>query len=926
MLDQPGFAITPAMSEKAAEGLPLFARNQPPAAGAAPTWTIGDKTGALDSFIYQIQDKTVDLKDLVKAISGTAAAPSSTRADARLRETLFHGRVADRSKRFVRDELRPLVTEMQAGGVTMAALGEYLHARHAEERNVAMEAINPNHPDKDWLSGMKTADARQILANAPPLMARLAARVDAINAATLTLMELAGLETAETIQAIRDAYDHYTPLHRDEAHPDSKVPVGSGFSVTGSPLKRATGSTEAVDHGKILAHIAERRDAVIARAEKTLVGQAVYMLALKNPNPAFWTTDTPPTIARIDERREIFNPGLKKMVPNPTYNQVIHVTDPSVHGPGYEHVLIVKVRGQDRMITFNKHNERAARLAASLKNLDVDALDPVSNFVGYGTRWIASVNTQYNPIFGIKNLIRDIQGAALNLTTTAIGGKQLQIFAKLPAAMVAIWRVERDGLQAQGAVEDAYRDLSARGGLTGWRDVYANISEREDALKDVLYSVDHRPLRKGGRAILEGLSRFNASIENSTRLAAYMTALENGVAPDRGAVIAKEITVDFNRKGVLTRRLGAWYAFMNASVQGTERTLRTLRGPLGGTIIAGGLAMGLAQALLVAGMDDDDREAINEWDLSRNFILPMGDGKFLRVPYALGFHVLPNIGRNLAGMALARQRGDQIDLISSFGSFLSTALDAFSPVGGGPTAGQFLAPTVFDPIVQLGENVNWGGRPIYRERGSWNEEASGASLGRDTTSPVYHFIAQMLNRASGGEEGVRNIDVPKGFSPQPEAIRHLVETVGGGVWRETEKLIEGLMSWGMPGAEPRPMDRWPLTGAFYGDTRAPEAPLSRYYDLARKVEAAEKGQKSLEKSDAPDSDERLERWLEEHPEAALAKDLNASQKRILGMRKQRHEDFLAGAPEADLTATDNEIAQEMRDFNRRYREEVQSAP
>ena len=40
------------------------------------------------------------------------------------------------------------------------------------------------------------------------------------------------------------------------------------------------------------------------------------------------------------------------------------------------------------------------RMAQSLKNLDTDNLGRVLSTVGKATRYLASINTQYNPVFG----------------------------------------------------------------------------------------------------------------------------------------------------------------------------------------------------------------------------------------------------------------------------------------------------------------------------------------------------------------------------------------------------------------------------------------------------------------------------------------------------------------------------------------------
>ena len=48
------------------------------------------------------------------------------------------------------------------------------------------------------------------------------------------------------------------------------------------------------------------------------------------------------------------------------------------------------------------------------------------------------------------------------------------------------------------------------------------------------------------------------------------------MSKQQAASLAKNITVNFNRKGQMATQVGALYAFFNASVQGTARIAETL--------------------------------------------------------------------------------------------------------------------------------------------------------------------------------------------------------------------------------------------------------------------------------------------------------------------------------------------------------------
>lgn len=864
--------------------------------------------GLADQVIYELQDRHVDLKRVTAAVT-KAAGELGDRVDAYLREELYHGRVATRARDFLEKEVRPLFVEMRAAGVTLDEFERFLHARHAQERNAAMQAINDERNDNEALSGMTDDEAARILADAKPVMHRLAERVDAMTEGTRHLMEVSGLETTETVDALRGAYQHYVPLHRDELHDDARALLGSGFNMRGSNLKRATGSTARVTN--IIAHIVEQREATIVRAEKNLVAMAVYAMALKAPDSSFWQADTPPEVSRIGPDGQVHRSI------DPVYKM-------------RENVLTVKVNGEDRIVVFNERNKRAQRMARALKNLDVKALDGVVGVIAIGTRWLASVNTQYNPVFAIVNGIRDLQGAVVNLSSTPIRGKRIKIMSDaMRHGYAAVWRAERQardtkpGQQRAAGQRDEwvelYHELASRGGLTGWRDSYETIEDRAKALQREAMREDRSVARKGGEAVLGVVSDLNTAVETGIRLAVYKAGLDSGLSKDRAASVAKNITVNFNRKGRLGQQLGALFAFFNASIQGSARLAQALAGPGGRNIIAGGILVGVLQAAMLAAMDDDDEENIPDWERERNFIIPLGQGKTIKIPMGLGLHVLPNVGRHLAEMAFAAKDGKRIDATKHFGQMLATLLEAFNPLGSAGGLLQMITPTVADPIVQLATNKDFTGKPIYRERAPWTEFKSGASMGRDSTSPVYGWLAEGLNRATGGDDKVRNTNLPPGFSPQPEAIRFIVETIGGGVWRESERLIEAMIAARKPGVEVEP-HRMPLIGRFYGDLTGPMAPSAKFYENARHVQELQQRIDNLEKSGDPDADKKIDLILDQYPEVKLARQASKLRKEISRLRDARREMVISGQSEADMREVDQEIAVNMRDFNNDVRE------
>ncbi len=157
----------------------------------------------------------------------------------------------------------------------------------------------------------------------------------------------------------------------------------------------------------ILGNVANARDKAIVRGEKARVGRALYALALTNKNPEFWRTDRPPIKKEVRKVNAV--------------EQVVEYPDPLFKQR--DNVIVVKVptrKGSivERAIIFNERDPRAMRMAQSIKSLDTQDLHDLLAVAAPITRYFSSINTQYNPIFGVVNRVRDVQTAMLNLAGT----------------------------------------------------------------------------------------------------------------------------------------------------------------------------------------------------------------------------------------------------------------------------------------------------------------------------------------------------------------------------------------------------------------------------------------------------------------------------------------------------------------------------
>lgn len=734
-----------------------------PSQAASTPWTVPDP-GRLDAIIRHVQNNRIDIKRTVDAIRASGAQIADD-ANPYLADELYIGRVRSQLDTLADDRVTPLLRAIANSEFTPAQVNRYLWARHAEERNRQMARVNgvPFTPQLD-LAGMSTADAQAELAAATAganfqQLQRIAGMVDRITRETRAHIVAEGLEDAATIRAWEGAYKHYVPLQRDVEESGGR---GQGYNVRGSESRRAIGSrAEAVN---ILANVIAQAESAIVRAEKARVGRAALALAEQNPNPDFWTVDTPPTERAIDPRTGIVT---TRVVPN---------------FMAQDNVFVVKENGQERYIVFNDRNPRAVEFARNLKNLDAAEMGPVISAIGKATRYLSQWVTSRNPLFWVTNFARDVQGVAFNLQGTALRGQAPQVLAKIPQALAG---VANDQLGRQGGRwTQLAREFRDAGGQTGFMQTYENSLERMGEIESEISRMQQSAVdpRRLGRGLLEVIDGANDVIENGVRLAVFAQAREQGISRDQAASIAKNITVNFNRKGNGSSIVNALYMFANANVQGNVRMLQavaTSRRAQGfAAALTGAGALMTLLNWVIGGDDEESRrkryELVPEWERERNWILFVpGSDKYVKVPLPIGPHVLFNAGRVIMESILE----DAPNLLEKGASFAASMVGAFNPIGGGmPSAdakgaAQMATPSVVRPLVDLAVNQNFAGTPISKENNRPGYAAPAHTRTRESTPEHWKATARALNEWTGGDD-----IKPGAVNLTPEQVAYLVKS------------------------------------------------------------------------------------------------------------------------------------------------------
>jgi hypothetical protein len=719
----------------------------------------------LDAWRTALQDRMLPVMRVEAAVERALGRELTAEERPYGAEELMSGRVGARFDA-LETTVNNLFEAMRVEKVSADELESYLYARHAPERNAAMAKINDKIPHG---SGMSDIEAAAILtriesAGKTEAMQRLAAHIDAMLSAAVETRVESGLMSRETADAWRAQYGNYVPLRGfAEMSDDERPNIGRGINVRGPESKRAFGRRSQADD--IIAHTIMQAEEAIFRAEKNRVAQALLNLTQAAPDENFWQVN------KVTMKRRI-NPetGL--------------VEDYAVHqltADDKDWTVSLKVDGKERRVTFNRRNPDAARAAAAMRRLDEQKMNAVVATLGKLNRFLSTVNTSLSPEFVITNAFRDFQEAAVNMAGLNVKGLEAATIKDYRKALFAATKGAFG--KEEGDWGRWWKEFTEEGGRVYYNDMRTLDDLRRDIEKR--FDPSRRPnpdglnvspkqlflIAKGDLAkMFHFIEAVNTGVENSIRLSAYKNARELGVSKADAARMAKNLTVNFNKRGVYGPVINSAYLFANASMQGSARVLMALKSKRVQKIVAGIVMAGFLQEVLNAALSDrdDDGELVydklSEFEKSRNFVVMAKGpwGAYLKFPMPWGYGAFHALGRNAA--AMMRGRG----IATGLGNIAVDFIDAFNPVGGTNSILNLLAPTIVDPVVDLERNRDFANRPIMPDQPEHGTQIPNAQRYWGNVSPHWKAVTDFLTTASGGDK------VQKGkIDVSPEVLEYL---------------------------------------------------------------------------------------------------------------------------------------------------------
>ena len=691
-------------------------------------------------------------------------------------------------------------------------------------------------------------------------------RINAATKETLRHQYANNMITEEQYNAVKDMFKYYVPLRGFDANTagDMYAYYSSGNNTGfANPLMGAKGRTTLAESP--LGWIGAMADSAIQMDNKNDAKMRLYYALLNRPDNGLvsiqetWYEFTGQTDAN---GRKIFAPKYppktsgaltademaqhiqdfedsmrKKQAIGEAYksSQRVNLHESVIFQEPQqesEHCIRIKVAGKDFTMLING-NPRAAQAINGMLNPDTK-VGPFGRVYGELRRGMSSLLTSFSPLFWIANFQRD-QLSSVQRTQLGNGGKAM---AKFMWNRLMAWRVAKYiyvyGNEDLGNsyYENLYREFADNGGITGYT-VLTRNSEYDDMLKKYARDVQMNKIIKGLKKGWNAFMDFGEAIEQVSRFAAYITARESGMDIIDAVNAAKEVSVNFNRKGStepitmeeaaqLRKKNGKplseveqravvaiscmpgimkeCYFFFNASIQALSSSAKLAKKSPGSAAAWAGLYLGVSFMMSIInsmfGDDDDEYLDLPDYVRQSTLLIPAGDGYIkwsipqeMRPFYAAADILVQDMVGNMPH--------------KNIGTEMALAMAEWLPVNPFGSENKVLAliPDAFAPIAEIAMNENTFGSKVYNDM-SWlsDEVRKNVPKHRKATSKtgeVYVDLSEAINAMWGGDDVVK-----KGPNFNPANLEHLVEGYLGGQY-DLWKMFGNLASMLVLGEKPK---------------------------------------------------------------------------------------------------------------------------
>lgn len=675
---------------------------------------------------------------------------------------------------------------------------------------------------------------------------------DATNAATKKILRdgyKAGMMSKDTYQYVRDMYSHYIPLRGWDGTTADQVwdYIGGGKGAFNQTLKKAHGRTSIADDP--IAYIENMAESGILLNNKNWVKQHLMLLAQNHPTSLLtlskawyvksvddngneeWIPATPQISSQMNSNQvkaaiDAFEKKMEQMAQAGDATQKrdgLNIAYPQTHSEEREHEVRVMKDGDEYVIYVNGDPQLAQAMnntrAHRVREIQSGKLDRAAAWLG---RKMAAAYTSLSPLFIPSNYFRDL---TMTLASTAIreDGRYNYLLRK---NLATSWNLGfmlrdfqngklRDKVNNGNATpkEQMFYDFMMNGGETGFVSSL-DVEDLKKKFKNDLKDLDRwktNPV-KVGHTIMDGIEFLNRAIEDSNRFAVYMTSIQYGRSIDEAVNDAKDVTLNFNRKGTgeygwqMIRNL---YLFINPAVQSLQ-TLGALakHHPFKFTAVtaswlASGVLVPIVNAALMSMLGgDDDKDKywqFTKWDRRNNLIMWVPfTHEYVKIPLAQEFRAFYGIGDMIAskmmGGELAEESWSQYaeDLLGQVVDMLP-----LDPTGYDGNIAVSLMPNAIRPVFELAFNVDFTGKPLFKET-EYNKYDPNFTKAYVGTPDWLVRASRMVNSIGNDYPDVQQNSIDAFGDPRynlnnPAVVDHVLSSYLGGAYTMGSQVL-GLLT------------------------------------------------------------------------------------------------------------------------------------
>lgn len=672
----------------------------------------------------------------------------------------------------------------------------------------------------------------------------LSASVKRATDAILAKQRDSGLMSQNTFDSISDMYQFYVPLRGwEETTADEVYAYLTSESQTfNAPIKTVVGRKSKADDP--IATIANMAESGIMQGNRNLMKQKFLTMVQNHKTDLVsvsemwvrldeasgeWIAVFPdiPSNANPEQVESIVESFNKRMeeLSNEKGSNVRRSRD--AIGIPYkilpkdlkEHQVIVKRAGKEYVLTING-NPRAAQALNGLTNPDNTKgwFGTVERYAGWLNRNLAANFTTRNPNFMVSNFLRD----ALYSNTT-VWVKESPVYAWKfnknfamvnPINMYRLVKGYENGtLDMSDPLNKAYHDFVMRGGETGYTNLRDVEAKKKAIQKELQYSKQKVSIGKALKILGEWMDLFNKSVENCARFAAFLTSREMGRSMDKSIYDAKEISVNFNKKGAGSKFLNtegqtkignasaftsglsrSMYVFWNAGVQGMYNFGRMAKDNpkkfLG--LASSFYLLGTIMPMIAAAFgddEDDDYYDLPEYVRRNNICFRNGGGNWITIPMPIELRAIYGLGEMSSGIVSGKEKYTDKKMAMKIAEQMSQVLPLDMMEGGGGFSA--FVPSSVKPLIEAGDNKDWTGLPLYKDN-DFNKGMPEWTKAFKSVDPAILAMTKYANELTGGNKYSKG-DV----NLNPAIIEHILDGYFGGIEATRSQLVKSAeTAWG----------------------------------------------------------------------------------------------------------------------------------